>query len=209
MHTPPLTLDKGKIRLALGDPETPGMVLLTIAMYTLGDAVLGDPAAGIEAMDPSELWADLNEAYGVWVTEEGENKLNALTLALQGDLFYRDVEVFQAVCQALLDGDLGDLLSSEFEDLTAVDVMWTILEVDLARDDDNGPPEFSSGVSELINRVLMVEQDDQEENSAAVKEEYYHMLRQLKDLGIPTSALRLLDEEFAETLEALETRTQV
>lgn len=201
MHQSPIQLDIGKARVALGDPDTPAFVLLTIAMWAFGDQVLGDPAEGIEPMDPAELWAGLNELFGTWVPEEGENKLNALLLALQGDLFYRDVEVFHSVAQALLDGDLGDLINGQFDDLSAVEIMWAVLEVELARDDEQGPPEFSSGVSELINRTMIIEQEDHDEDTAFVRQEYFRMLDQLREIGVPTSAIRALDEEYAETME--------
>jgi hypothetical protein len=203
-HKPPIQLNMGKARVALGEPDTPALVLLTIAMWAFGDAVLGDPETGVEPMDPSELWAGLNEIFGTWVSEEGENKLNAMTLALQGDLFYRDVEVFQAVATALFDGDLGDLLTIGFEDLTATEIMWAVLEVELAREDEDGPPEFSSGVMDYIARALALEQEDQEANSVEVKQAYLAMLDQLRDIGVPLSALRLWDEEYAETIEFLD-----
>ena len=203
-HKPPTQLNMGKARVALGETDTPALVLLTIAMWAFGDEVLGDPEQGVEAMDPSELWAGLNEIFGTWVSEEGENKLNAMTLALQGDLFYRDVEVFQAVCTALFDGDLGDLMATGFENLTATEIMWAVLEVELAREDEDGPPEFSSGVMDYISRALAMEQEDQESNSAEVKQAYVAMLDQLRDIGVPLSALRLWDEEYAETIEFLD-----
>ena len=199
-----MQIDMGKSRVALGDPDTPGLVLLTIAMWAFGDEVLGDPDGGIEPMDPSELWAGLNEIFGSWVSEEGENKLNALTLALQGDLFYRDVEVFQAVCTALFDGDLGDLITTGFEDLTATEIMWAVLEVELAREDEEGPPEFSSGVQNYIGNALAQEQDNQDENAAEIKMAYRAMLDQLKDIGVPVSAIRLWDAEYAEAMEFLD-----
>ena len=203
-HNPPVKLDPHKARVALGDPDTCAFVLLTIAMWAFGDQVLGDPDNDIEAMDPAELWAGLNEMFGVWVSEEGENRLNALMLALQGDLFYRDVEVFSAVAQSLLDGDLGDLVQGSFDDLTAVDIMWAVLEVELARDDEDGPPEFSQGVADIIARSIAMEQDDQEENLADVRAAYEAMLSQLRVIGIPLSAIRLLDSEYAETMEVME-----
>jgi hypothetical protein len=204
-----MQIDMGKARVALGDPDTPGLVLLTIAMWAFGDAVLGDPDGGVEPMDPSELWAGLNEIFGSWVSEEGENKLNALTLALQGDLFYRDVEVFQAVCTALFDGDLGDLITTGFEDLTATEIMWAVLEVELAREDEEGPPEFSSGVQHYISNALAQEQDNQDENAAEIKMAYRAMLDQMKDIGVPVSAIRLWDAEYAETMEFLDAADEI
>jgi hypothetical protein len=152
-------------------------------------------------MDPAELWAGLHEIFDTWITEEGENKLNALLLALQGDIFYRDVEVFHSVAQALLDGDLGDLINGKFDDLSAVEIMWAVLEVELARDDDQGPPEFSYGVTELINRVMLIEPEGHEEDTTFVRQEYFRMLDQLRDIGIPNAALRALDEEYAATMD--------
>jgi hypothetical protein len=201
MHQSPIKLDIGKARVAIGDPDTPAFVLLTIAMWAFGDRVLGDPSEGIEPMDPAELWAGLHEIFDTWITEEGENKLNALLLALQGDIFYRDVEVFHSVAQALLDGDLGDLINGKFDDLSAVEIMWAVLEVELARDDDQGPPEFSYGVTELINRVMLIEPEGHEEDTTFVRQEYFRMLDQLRDIGIPNAALRALDEEYAATMD--------
>jgi hypothetical protein len=201
IHVAPVSLDIGAARVALADPDTPGLVLLTIAMWAFGDAVLGDPAGGVEPMDVSELWASIDEKFGTWVSEEGENKLNALMLALQGDLFYRDVEVFQAVCVALLNGDLGDLVSGSMEDLTASEIMWAVLEVELAREDEDGPPEFSAGILNYISSVLASEQEDQEENSVEIKITYRAMLDQMRAIGVPTSAIRLWDYEYAETMD--------
>lgn len=209
MHNAPIQLNVGKARVALADPDTPAFVLLTIAMWAFGDEVLGDPATGVEAMDPAELWAGLNEQFGAWVSEEGENKLNALMLALQGDLFYRDTEVFQSVCQALFDGDLGDLINGVFDELSAVEIMWAVLEVELARDEEQGPPEFSYGITSMINSVLAAEQEDHESDVAMVRSEYYRMLDLLRDIGAPNSAIRALDPEYAETMDVFDTPGEI
>lgn len=209
MHKSPIQIDIGKARVALGDPNTPAFVLLTIAMWAFGDEVLGDPTEGIEPLDPSELWAGLNETFGTWVTEEGENKLNALILALQGDLFYRDVEIFHSVCQALYDGDLGDLINGQFEELSSVEIMWAVMEVELARQDEDGPPKFSAAINSMINDVVNVEPDDHEEDVGIVREDYYRMLDQLRDIGVPVAAIRMLDEEYSETMEIFETPSEI
>lgn len=204
-HTSPTSLDIGRVRVALGDSDTPGLVLLTIAMCSFGPRVLGDEDEDIEAMNPAELWVELDELYGTWVTEEGENKLNALILGMRGDLFYRDVDVFHSVCAALYDGDLGDMVSGVFEDLTAAEIMWGVMEVELAREDESGPPEFSNGVAAIIARCLGLEQDDQTELHLGLRETYVDLLERLRDIGVPLSALRLFDAEYAETMEALDT----
>jgi hypothetical protein len=209
MHKSPIQIDIGKARVALGDPDTYAFVLLTIAMWAFGDEVLGDPEEGIEPMDPSELWAGLNETFGTWVTEEGENKLNALMLALQGDLFYRDIEVFSAVSQALFDGDLGDLVNGTFDDLSTVEIMWATLEVELAREDEDGPPQFSDAITDMINRLLLTEQENHDEDIGMVRSEYYKLLDQLRAIGVPLAAIRMLDEEYSETMEIFETPGEI
>lgn len=209
MHQSPIQLDVGKARVALGEESTPAFVLLTIAMWAFGDEVLGDPEVGIEPMDPAELWGGLNEIFGTWVTEDGENRLNALMLALQGDLFYRDIEVFHSVCQALFDGDLGDLINGQFDDLSSVEIMWAVLEVELARQDENGPPVFADAITDLINRTLLTEPEDHNEDVNTVKVEYYRMLDQLREIGCPVAAIRMLDEEYAETMDIFETPGEI
>jgi len=209
MHQSPTQLDIGKARVALGEPSTPAFVLLTIAMWAFGDEVLGDPEAGIEPLDPSELWAGLNEVFGTWVTEEGENKLNALLLALQGDLFYRDIEVFQSVCQALFDGDLGDLINGQFDELSSVEIMWAVLEVELARQDEDGPPKFVDAINDLINQTLLLEPDNHDEDVGMVRTEYYQLLDQLREIGVPVAAIRMLDEEYSETMDIFETPGEI
>jgi hypothetical protein len=208
-HQPPVKLNESKVRSALGDPDSPGFVLLTIAMWAFGDALLGDPEQGIEPMDPAEVWAELHERFGTWVSEEGENKLNALTMALAGDLFYRDIEVFQAVCTALYDGDLGDLINSGFEDLSVTEIMWAILEVELARSDEEEHPHFSPAIQRYIDSMLSVEQEQQDAAMDNIREAYQDMLGMLKEIGVPVSAIRMLDEEYADTLEFLEAAGEI
>lgn len=197
-------LDIGKCRVALGDPDTPGFVLLTIAVWAFKDRVFGDADAGVEAMDPAEMWAEINEVFDTWVTEEGENKLNALITALSSPAFYTDVETFIAVSNALFDGDLGDLVDGVFEEPSVVEMMWATLEVELARDDTDESPPFSTSVAEFLAGKLREEQEDHSIHAAAVNEVFVDMLDQLRDLGVPLSAIRLLSAEYAEVAEALE-----
>jgi len=203
-HAPrPVELDKGAIRVALGDSDTPGIVLFTIALWTFGDAVMGNPEEGVEQMDPSEMWAEFNSQYGTWVTEEGENRLNAIITGLQGGMFWTDLDTFMAVTTALFDGDLGDLIGGGFEDLNAIEIMWAILEMELAWDSED-TPEFSFRVREYIEDALRNEQEDQVENSKAVEKNYLFALRQMQNLGVPNSIIREWDEEYATVTEELE-----
>lgn len=197
-----VTLDEGKMRVAVGDPDTPGLVLFLIALYVLGDGVMGNPEEGVDQMDPSEMWAELHTRFGTWVTEEGENRLNAITTGLQEGRFWQDLDTFMAVSTALFDGDLGDLIDVGFEELSATEIMWAILEMQLAWDSEE-IPEYSRPVQEYVNDVLLREQEDQTENVTEVEKAYVAMLDQMLEMGVPTSMLRALDEDYAEVMDNL------
>jgi len=208
MHTPPVQLDENACRLALGDPETPGIVLLTILMWAFGEQVLGNVHADIEPMDPAELWAATNERFGTWIPEEGENKVNALVLAIQTDLFYRDTETFTAIASALFSGDLGDLVNSGYEDLSALEVMWAMLEVELAREDEAGEElTFSDSVQALIEKNLAEEQEDQQVNEQTLHDAFLDLCDAMRRIGVPSSALRLWDSDYAELMDQVDTMT--
>lgn len=198
-----IPLNEGAIRKALGDSDTPGLVLFTIALYEFGPYVMGDEDEGVEAMDPAEMWAELHSRYNTWVTEEGENKLNAIITGLTGGSFWYDVDVFMAVATALFDGDLGDMIDTGFENLSATEIMWAVLEMGLAWDADE-EPQFSLDVRQYVNEVLSYEQEDQDQNAIEIEKVYLLMLDQMRELGIPGSFIRVWDEEYAQVVANLE-----
>lgn len=192
--TQPVQLDEGACRRLLGDPDTPAFVLLTIAMWALGPIVLGDPDGDVDAEDPAEVVAALYDRFDVWITDEGQNKLNAITMALQGDLFYRDVDVFNAVVTALPDGDLGDLIDNEMaSDITLADIMWAMLEVDIAAGHDaDTRPKFSPGVQAIVDREFTQSQEDMTEVYAEVSAAFDAVLSGLRDIGVPDGMISMI-----------------
>ena len=132
----------------LGDPDTQGIVLLTILLWAFGDSVAGE-----DPMDPAELWAACRERFGVWIPEEGENKVNALITAMGSDNFYLDPETFTALCMSLTSGDMGDLADGVMEELEAFEAAWGSVEVMLARKDEQ-PVEFSPSVKALFEEAM-------------------------------------------------------
>ncbi len=201
-HRQKIPLDEGKMRLALGDPDTPGLVLFIIASHMFGPEVLGDPDEGIDQIDPSELWSGLHSRFGTWVTEEGENKLNAIITGLQEGRFWRDLDTFMAVSTALFDGDLGDMITVGFEELSATEIMWAVLEMQLAWDSEE-LPDYSLDVQEYVDSVLLSEQEDQTENTTEIERAYVAMLEQLEEMGVPRSMIRAMDEDYAVVMENL------
>ena len=112
--------------------------LLAIVLTAYGDEIFGDEAKGIEPIDPIELYARIEEDFRAQLTEAGENRLQALMMAVATDGFYEDPLVFTSVAKALAVGDMGDLPDGIMEEVTLPEAVWAVYEVALNRDDDIG-----------------------------------------------------------------------
>ena len=147
--------------------------------------IAGDPEIGLEALEPVELWQDTEEFYGGRICEANENRINALLLTLQSNAFETEPEAFIAVCLALADGDLGDMLDGVVE-LPQVDEMWWALrEVTLAR---GSAPEFSQDVLSVMEKIVADEDqgDDRSEvDHHLVASRLGRMQDELNALGAP------------------------
>lgn len=147
--------------------------------------ILGSPERDIEPMDTLEIWQDLEEFYGGRICEANENRVNALILALSSDAFEQDAEAFMAVCNALADGDLGDMLDGVFE-LPQIDEMWWALrEVSLVR---GTLFEFSEQVLDLMEKISEAEDhgaDRTEIDDNLVEARFARMVDELTALGAP------------------------
>jgi len=195
-----INLNRKRIASKLADPDTSGLVLLTIVLFEFGDAVFGSD--DVDQMDSAEMWADLHEIYNTWVIEENENRLNAMITGLTGGSFWQDVEVFSAVCETLIDGDLGDDVGFMFDNLSAVEIMWGMLEMSVALDGEE-PPTLSMDVAELIDRVFTAEQEDQAENELMVEKEFQDMLQGMQEIGIPPAFIREIDESYEDLMSSV------
>jgi len=159
------------IRHMLADEETQALVLLTILLYLHGPAVFGDE--NTEAYDPAELWAATYDATGIWLSEEAENKVNAIMMAVTSDDFYVDDITFASIANALYDGDLGDLVNGIFEKPSMVEVLWAASEVELAREEEEGPPIFGPKVRYLIEEIAQEESMPLDDAEAEVEHAIY------------------------------------
>jgi len=163
----------------LRDDSTFGSVLLTILLAAYGGDVFNK--------DVVELYADIRDDFNAELTEDCENRLNAILIAISTDDFFEDPEVFRAVCTSLYDGDLGDLVSGQLEDLTLPEILWAVYEVGLLRDDD---PEMSPGVLRVLEHELaeevaeMKEEDTEEYYDEFVREAKEDLKQQMLALGV-------------------------
>lgn len=182
------SIDVNFARELLINPDTTGTELLCIAAELFrepdGSNSLFDEYG--EPVDPTVIWTALNEHFDVWVTEEGENKLNAAILALTGDGFYTEPEIFMSVCNALYDGDIGDPLEMAMNDIGLEEVLWGIFEVEMLRD---GPGEFSSAVKAKIRDVMDSDALDASE-ADTITSRAREMFENLGKLGFDTTAFK-------------------
>ena len=189
----PLPFKKDRAAELLRDSSTLATVIHLIVLSAYGEELYGDPERGIEPMDPIELYARIQEDFSAQLTEEGENRLNGLMMAVSTDGFYEDPLVFTSVAHALFSGDLGDLVDGAIEDLDVPNMLWAIYEVAANRDDDN---EFSPPVAKLQEEVINsdIEGSDDPEGEppqyeVEVTKMHTRLLEQLHSLGVDSSKL--------------------
>ena len=180
----PAKLNEREMPLLLGDPDTQATVLLTILLWAFGDTVAGD-----EPMEPAELWKACHERFGVWIPEEGENKVNAIITAMRSDNFYLDPETFTALCMSLTSGDMGDIADGVMEELEAFEAAWGCIEVMLARHDDE-TVEFSPSVRALFEEAMA--RDTAEHVNSEVTVELNDMKARLARLGVEDHHVAML-----------------
>lgn len=179
----------------LEDTETTATVLLIILMTAYGDELLGNPAAGIEAMDPIECWNRVKEDFNAVVPECNENRINAIAMAVTTDAFYDDALAFVSICNGLYSGELGDIVDGVMEDLTLPELLWGIYEVELNRGQSQ---DFAPAIDAIINETIMTEANDNEDLEPEDVVPYYekfveaqrdNMLTQFKMLGVDDSII--------------------
>jgi len=146
------TYDKRTAAQLLRDPSTFGSTILAILVQAYGAEVLD--------WDPLEIYARVSEDFSAIIPEDGENRLNAMMVCATSDSFYKDPDVFRAVCTCLYDGDLGDLVSGALEDISVAEMLWAIYEAGLLHDSPIG---FSSQVQDALEQELRQEAFDGEE----------------------------------------------
>lgn len=145
----------------------------------------------IYQVDPLELLLRLEEDFNVRVTQANENKLKAILLATETDIFYDVPEAFRGTCETLTNGDPGLEI---MDDLTVPEVLWGVYEVEL----NHGPNPMSPPVQALLDRTIADEGDDSEVSGsddpfnhvwAYLNDRRMDLGEQLSDLGIDPSQL--------------------
>lgn len=168
-------LDKKAVYLALTNPNTLATVLHIILLSAYGEEIYDT--------DPVELFLRLDEDFNAQITEEGENRVNAILMSVSTELYYTDPQAFSAIADTLSQGDPGiDVI----EPLTLPEILWASYEVELNR----APSPMSKAVESVIQAALEDEIEEADDGDAygyisRFLEDQREVLRlQLEKLGI-------------------------
>lgn len=181
-------LNRDKVTEVLQDPESFATTLHTIILKEYGsDIIYGNPDQDIDPIDPLVLFSYLEEDFGINISEQLENKINAIMLATATTSFYETPLAFSSICLAIASGDLGDIVNGYFDDPTVPEMIQGIIEVQLNHAEDT---EFSNAAEQYIKDILDDESLDDLEDPELdrienrIKEDLFEELR---SIGVPES----------------------
>lgn len=165
----------------LENPETEATVIHYILLRKYGEELY--------SADPVDIYARIGADFHAQLSEEGENRLNALLLALTTDAPYDEEEPFEAVCMALASGTIPDGMDGAMEGidgLTVAEMLWGVYEMSINLDE---VPEFSEAVVHFMARVMEEEmsEDGAKHIDGYMAEKREHMKEAFGRLGVPAA----------------------
>lgn len=174
------SLNKKEVYKALSDDETYATVLHAICLLTYGEEMY--------TLDSLELYARLQDDFGVAPTEENESKLMSMIIAVSTPYFYHDLEVFKTISTVLTSGDTG-LTDLEIEEPSLLEIFWALYEVGLNAEE----LDFSKKISKYLAREVAEEaeetgmeaQDVKEDTNEILYERARDLTEQLALIGFP------------------------
>lgn len=205
--------DKKITKELLKDKGTYAFVLLVIIL-----SYLPEGEDDLAEIDTETLFADLEEEFECDIPEENENKINAAITALTTDLFWRSTSVTKAISMAFADGDIGDIINGDDEEVEACYLLWALLEVGIFHNLSllDSVNQCSDNVINYINEVLDDEAEEREsevdEIDEVMRDPYYHryisynllqLSAQLLKLGADANTVSEMWQEYVNSIDAL------
>lgn len=177
--------------LLLENEDTSAFVLMAILMDAFPDDIVFES-------EPETLFAEVEERFHITLPVENKNKIQAALTAMQTDLFYTNFDVFSAIAMTFSEGDIGDMVYGEEEDLEACEILWAIVEVALLNGTTFAETEFPKSMEVKINAAIEQDAEDTEEVSndtdtteEAFKEPYYQKYVTIRLLEVARDLLKL------------------
>jgi hypothetical protein len=153
------SLDKKEIFKALESRDTYGTVLHAICLVHFGEELYN--------MDAVEIYAQLEEEFGIWPHEDNESKIMVMITMFTTPYFFTDLTMFKITCRTLTTGDIG-LTGLGIDDTTLLEVLWGVYEAGV----NVHPVEFSDQINEYINDMIGLEQADNDESREDILTHY-------------------------------------
>lgn len=175
-------LNRQAVAAALADTATFATILHVVCILSYGEEIYN--------IEPMELYLRLEEDYHAKLSQENENRLQAILLATATDAFYEDERAFRATVNTLLDGEPG---FDTFDDLTLEEIFWAIYEVELNHDEEA----FSPVIEALIEREIREEGEEPDDYNGIEEFRPNYVVRALADyrrkLGAQLKAIGVKD----------------
>ena len=186
-------LNKQAAEKLLASDETFAFTLMTILLAQYDQEVFDE--------NPVVLFGRIESDFGIKLSEEAENRINAALTAMTTDLFYTQFSAFKAITLALNEGDIGSIADGEDEeDLNAAAILWAITEVGLLNGDDfnDTQEKLSDSVASGCNAIIDDEAEEEEQVDdqvdtvqEAIKEPYYQQYVTINLLELAKQLLQL------------------
>ena len=192
---------KSEAAKLLASDDAYAFVLMTILLPVFGDDLFTE--------DSAVLFADIEDYFDCHLSEESENRINAAITAMTTDLFFTNVNMFNAITLAFAEGDIGDIPEGVMETPDVGDMLWAVQEVSLLIGEPKESEEFQSLFSPSVmnyvgNMIASVAEDmdeipdDVDELDEAFDEPYFdrvisentaQMIKQLYAIGVDPAKL--------------------
>lgn len=150
---------KSEAAKLLASDDAYAFVLMTILLPVFGDDLFTE--------DSAVLFADIEDYFDCHLSEESENRINAAITAMTTDLFFTNVNMFNAITLAFAEGDIGDIPEGIMETPDVGDMLWAVQEVSLLigepRESEEFQSKFSQSVMSYVGDMIASVAEDMEE----------------------------------------------
>lgn len=150
---------KSEAAKLLASDDAYAFVLMTILLPVFGDDLFTE--------DSAVLFADIEDYFDCHLSEESENRINAAITVMTTDLFFTNVNMFNAITLAFAEGDIGDIPEGVMETPDVGDMLWAVQEVSLLIGEPKESEEFqslfSTSVTNYVSDMIASVAEDLEE----------------------------------------------
>lgn len=182
---------KSEAAKILASDDAYAFVIMTILLPVFGDDLFTE--------DTAILYADIEDYFDCHLSEETENRLNAAITAMTTDLFFTNVNMFNAISLAFAEGDIGDIPNGVLEIPDVGDMLWAVQEVSLLL----GIPKESGEFQEMFSPGVMQYVGDQIAGIAEDLDEIPDDVDELDEAFNEPYFDRVIDENMAQLAQQL------